>query len=408
MASEAFQTIPVTISASMDGSSPSSIVQVQAPSPATHLLRKKVEKFMRASYEIWSDLPRSRRGVLATPAVLDEVIHCATAFHSNSSGTVDLIWAKKEIPAEALQDADVGYWRGRAGPGPGLEQYEMERARRIPSAVMEDIRSTNDKNLIAHFLYAFTDFWALVLGHFLIWLGCLFYYGYFCIVNPSIIVGESSKLYRIMLLLPPTEVFEQTNFDEDTFLSFLNGIFTYNSLKRLCGTILETNWEDLELPSQDYIQVLGIPSVVRYGPLKHHFALYIPKYDPYAPYHVRTLAHGMIDLDRCIRLMVKLALKITISVSPIPLDHTRQAYLIKLRILIMKEAERFGLLALLQKAKDYVSLEANGFVGSKSRSASAKSDADFEAIGHIAQAGSVYITFCVCYHQLTDRALILR
>ena len=62
------------------------------------------------------------------------------------------------------------------------------------STVMNEIRTTNNHLLISHYLYAFIDFWCLVERHHLIWLACIFFYGYLYLLNPLIIVGESSKL----------------------------------------------------------------------------------------------------------------------------------------------------------------------------------------------------------------------
>lgn len=178
-------------------------------------MRKKVDNFLRRSYTIWKEQPIDDTGLVATPDVLDEVVHTATSFHANDQGTVDLVWVKKDMPLEALKDADVGYWRAAAGPGPRLEQLEMRLIREIPGPVMEDPLNNNNHDLIAHFLYAFIDFWCIVLKHWIIWLACVFWYGYLCLIQPTIIVGESSKLFNLIRHLTPQILFNPELNEDD-------------------------------------------------------------------------------------------------------------------------------------------------------------------------------------------------
>ena len=122
------------------------------PSVATYMLRSKVEKFMRNSHRVWKALPESDTRLVATPEVLVEVIHCATAFHCNEQGTVDLVYVKKDMPREALENAKVGYWTEMAGPAASREQLDMQRMYDIPEEDMDEIRKTNNHNLISHYL----------------------------------------------------------------------------------------------------------------------------------------------------------------------------------------------------------------------------------------------------------------
>ncbi|KAL7010337.1 hypothetical protein EMMF5_000360 [Cystobasidiomycetes sp. EMM_F5] len=70
---------------------------------------------------------RAKTDIVASQAVLEKVIHSATAFHCNASGTVDLLWIKKDMPRETLLDPDVGYWRKVAGPAAQHEQDECQK-----------------------------------------------------------------------------------------------------------------------------------------------------------------------------------------------------------------------------------------------------------------------------------------
>lgn len=64
---------------------------------------------------------------------------------------------------------------------------------------MEQIDETNDRNLIAAYLYGFLDLWCLIGRHFLILIVCGFLSLMLCIIQPTLLVGESSKMARIFL-----------------------------------------------------------------------------------------------------------------------------------------------------------------------------------------------------------------
>lgn len=362
-------TRSVTLEAA-DGSSVT--VDIRNASPVTQALRKKVEHFLRRTLVIWKEQPPQDTGLIATPAVVDEVVHCATAFHANEQDTVDLVVAKKDIPMEAIKDPEVGYWLGTAGPAPRLEQREIAIIRDIPQLVMDEIAQNNNHDLIAHFLYAFINFWCIVLKHWIIWLACIFWYGYLCILKPTIIVGESSKLYNILRLLPPRAIFRE-DLTEEEFDAFLDGNFNMAFLRQLIVVGIEKKeWDDYALPPTDYIHSVGLPVIQAYGPFAHQWALYIPKMDPYAPYHIQSLRNQMIDCDRCVRLMIELSLQIIGEAAPIPQGASRKACLTEVRARIMQEASRLGLLSMLNDAKARLAQANKGFVGARSIAARAR------------------------------------
>lgn len=326
-------------------------VDVKAPSETTLSLRKKVDKFIRASYVIWKALPSSQTRLVATPEVLDEVIQNATAFHATEQGIVNMVWIKKDMPMEGLKYREVGYWRDGAGPAARTEQYELQHCRAIPEPIMDYIRRSQDHNLISHYLYAFIDFWLLILLHLLTWLACLFWYGYLCILCPILIIGESSKLLNLLLRLPPRLLFREDLLEQD-FLTFLNGVFTLDFLKSLCITTSFKEWEELEMDSDDFLQAIGVPIVIQYGPLAHHYGIYIPKYHPYGANHILSVGVDMDRLDRQTRRLAELATRIVNAAPAFPLDGHRKAKLIKLRHFIMAEAQKLGILTELDALKN--------------------------------------------------------
>lgn len=348
--------------------------RIQLPNARTLSLRDKVARFFQASYKVWLSLPKKETGLLATPAVLEEVIHVATAFHTSAEGNVDVVWVKKDMPREALIYEEVGYWRGEAGPGPRLEQIEMQLVRKIPQQIMDCIKNTNNHDMISQYLYCFVDFWCIILRHYLTWLACIFFYGYLCLLQPLIIVGESSKLLNLVLRLTPRILFRD-ELRVDDFTRFLDGDFDIDSVKALCASTSITYWEELVMCSPDFIQAVGIPIIIHYGPLAHQCAIYIPKYDPYAPYHVPSLREELIGVDRYVRLVIELAQKILATATPIPSDATREACLIKLRAVIMAEATSCGLLQALIKAKSDLTKAGMGFVGVLSKARASETNA---------------------------------
>jgi hypothetical protein len=356
-------------------------ISIKVATAATKTLRNTIDKFIRASYEIWKKQSLDDTRLVATDDVRDEVIHSATAFHANSENAVDLVWIKKDMPMEALTDPDVGYWRAVAGPAPRLEQQEMRLIREIPSRVMTAIAETNDLDLIAHYLYAWIDFWCLILKHWLIWLACILFYGYLCILCPTIIVGESSKIFNIFRKYPPHRLFREDITDED-LATFLQGDFTLEFLQtRICVCIEELVWDEFHMLPVDYMHVIGIPVVVKYGPRARHYAIYIPKYHPYAPYHVPTLRVEILEVDRYARLMVELAQDVLQEATPLPshADLPRRTCLQHIRTRIMQEAAKTGLLSSLADAKLKLVDANKAFSGLRRHAAHARTAADSES-----------------------------
>lgn len=340
-------------------------VPVKQPTPQTLQIREKAANFIRGSYRIWKAIPESQRGLLATEVVCEEVIHTATAFHANEQGKVNIVFVKKDMPREALKLVEVGYWLRAAGPAPQHEQWELQTFRNIPSQVVDEIRRNNNHDLIAHYYYAFVDFWILVLLHLLIWLAALFFYGYLMIVNPTIIVGESSKLYRLLTDLSPDRLFKP-NLSTSTLEAFLSGTMSLAQLKALCITLVAFEWEDLQMPGPDYLHIIGIPVILHYGPLPHQIAIYIPKHDPYAMYHIPSLRSEFIAVDRCARLVIELSLKAVEAAGDIP-DNRRKEKLQEIRVKILKGMAETGVLFKLRESKAALKQAYTGFGGAKSQ-----------------------------------------
>lgn len=336
-------------------------VDIRVASETTLELRKKVSKFVKASYKIWKELPEEDTELVATPEVLEEVIHAATAFHCNEQGGVDLIWLKKDMPREALKYPEAAYWKGTAGPAAQTEQLEMRNVRLIPQPVMDYIRRTNDHDFIAHYLYAFIDFWCIVLRHWIIWLGCIFFYGFLCIVQPTIIVGESSKLWNLVVNLRPVDVFRPDIPPED-FQAFLNGIFTLDFLQNLV-IITRRKWKDLALEGPDYIHALGSPIIISYGPLPEQVAIYIPKYHPYGGSHIPSVSVPRDLLDREIRYLIERAMVIVKAAGPLPGGTARYDRLVVIRDVIIKDARRHGIMDRIEKLKNEVKQANLAFIG---------------------------------------------
>ena len=142
---------------------------------------------------------------------------------------------------------------------------------------------------------------------------------------------------------------------------------------------------------RDYILILGIPRIVRYGPLPQHVALYIPKYHPYAYYHVQATQAEMVEVDRCIRMIIEVCLKTVRLVcerQPLPSDERREAALIKLRMLIMKKLAEGDFLKELEAAKSELLEAQRGSQGPRQKAAAGRdaSSADkAKAMGHALQ-----------------------
>lgn len=334
-------------------SSPQHATPILEPASASTLSRRKAAaKFLRRTRMIWKEMPAKETGVIVSRAIVDEVVHCATAFHVGKHGGPNLFWLKKDIPKEAALNAKVGYWRRNAGPAARQEQKEMSRIMQIPEHVVDYINDNNDQAYIAHFLYAYINLWCIVTKHWIIWLVCIFLCGFLCIIRPIILVGESSKLYRIFAERIPSEVFLD-NIGREDFQNFLCGTFDLKLLLRICKTTVSRakEWEELPLLPDDYIHILGIPIVVQYGPHAAYSAIYIPKYHPYRPNHSKSVALWIYRVDRACRLMAKLSQQIVQGASPIPFDETRGDVLMDLKSQILEEAVKRGLWQHLKKVK---------------------------------------------------------
>ncbi|KAK9895051.1 hypothetical protein P389DRAFT_197120 [Cystobasidium minutum MCA 4210] len=324
---------------------------VKKPSSTTLALRKRVETFIDAQYKIWKSQKTKDVGTIATPDVLEAVKKTSTAFHCNESGGVDLLWLKKDMPREALKHAEVDYWTGRAGPGPKHEQEALVEIHGCPRNVMDIIRQTNDHELIAHFIYPFLDFWNLVEYHILIWIACVFFSGTICIIQPILMVCESSKIYRLFHDEYFIRIYVE-NITRELFQLFLTGQFDLAFLEALCViSIIIIIWDDLPLSPEDWLHCYGIPVVACYGPLPEHVGILIPKQHPYRPYHTMSLSIDYVDLDTCARFIIEAARKIVAAAPSPPNGHTRRNYMIKLRDKIMRECTRLGLLDDLRVAK---------------------------------------------------------
>ena len=223
---------------------------------------------------------------------------------------------------------------------------------------MEQIDETNDRNLIAAYLYGFLDLWCLIGRHFLILIVCGFLSLMLCIIQPTLLVGESSKMARIFLggmlvnIWPLGDAFSQATFD-----AFLQGNFTLVQLQQfLVATVFVVVWDELPLHPLEWIECVGIPVVVRYGPLAHHCAIYIPKMDPYRPYHAQTEAAELYAVDRVVRRITEVARAIVDRSPCAPMNEERHAFLVRQRGIIFKEVARIGLFAKLQVAKKQLAL----------------------------------------------------
>ena len=319
-------------------------------SAPTQQLLAKVGTFIEAQLKAWREAFAAGTELVATDEVFEEVYKSATAFHCNAAGRVDTVWLKKDMPREALKHAEVGYWLESAGPAPQYEQLEVKRARDIPSSVLDNIRETNDHLLIAGWIYAFIDFWCIVLRHYLIIIACIFFFGYLCLLEPTLIIVESSKLTNLFLTLPPMVVFQRP-LDNARFLRFLAGRFTLACVYILGITKCKIIWEDLPLLPPDWIRCIGVPIIVPYGPLPFQLCIMIPKADPYRHYHTLTQRIAYVRLDRAVRAMVELGDRLTMRRGPAPANATREAWLMGLKDEIFREAKAIGLWSQLQHAK---------------------------------------------------------
>ena len=118
---------------------------------------------------------------------------------------------------------------------------------------------------------------------------------------------------------------------------------------------------------------MGNPVIVQYGPLPEHCAIYIPKYHPYAPYHIATLSNEIIDTDAYIRYIIEIANKIVSVIGPIPTGAGRRPFLVKLRTIILQESAKLDFLVNLQREKTNLVKQNQGFIGEKSKAVWVKS-----------------------------------
>ena len=150
------------------------------------------------------------------------------------------------MPREALKHSEVGCWLASAGPAPQYEQLEVQRAHNVPDDVIRNIRETGDPLLIASWIYAFIDFWVFILRHYWIIIACIFFYGYLCMLQPTILIVESGKMANLIFTLPPRLVFVP-GFDFAIWSRFLLGRFTMACITALGIKGCEMIWDELPL-----------------------------------------------------------------------------------------------------------------------------------------------------------------
>lgn len=270
------------------------------------------------------------------------------------------------MPLEALLDHETAYWTSRAGPASQHEQLELVDVHDVPQEAMDLIRSSKDQNLIAHYLFPFINFWNLCEYHILIIIACIIFSGSICIIQPTLLVVESSKITRVLFDDFLVRVFVQ-GILEDLFNIFLTGNFEQEFLATICVfTVIVIIWKEMPLSPEAWLHCYGIPVVVNYGPLPQHCAIAIPKQHPYRPFHSPSISREYVELDRCARLIIELARDIISQVPPPPVDSTRRAYLVQLRLIIINKAVELGYYKRLEAEKAKVRRRQQAFFTSKS------------------------------------------
>lgn len=350
---------------------PPALPTIPSPSAETLSRREAVARFLWKSFSIWEELPSSETGQIATQAVQQDTITCATAFNVGRHGGPDVICLKKDITREGISRDEVGYWRADAGPAPRWEQRILVRIGRLTQNIMNYIQETYDFEYMAFYLYAWIDLWCIVTKHWILWIACVFLCGYLCLVRPIVIVGESSKLYRLFLEWFPDQIFGE-GYNPADFENFLNGNFNLALLRLLFIVVTpnHTTWKELPLTGHDYLHAIGLPVVVQYGPTPAHTAIYIPKFHPYRHYHSLSIVEEIVDLDNACRIMQDLAARV-VSEHPaiIPSDNSRRDILVKLRLQIEALAVKSGVWEELRKCKADLQLVQDGFLGPKNKKA---------------------------------------
>lgn len=139
---------------------------------------------------------------------------------------------------EALDKPEVAYWSSFAGPGPRHEQKEQIRIHGVPADAMKKINeSPTNVDLLAHYLFPWFDFWNSRLCHVLIWIACIIHPGSIGILQPTLIIIESTKMTRLFLDEMLVSVFV-TGITQALFERFLLGDFAMDFLITICITII--------------------------------------------------------------------------------------------------------------------------------------------------------------------------
>lgn len=342
---------------------------LKVPTAQTLALRQKLSHFIDKAYAFLKTQEPADTGKLATPEVVNVVKADSTAFHCNASGTVDLLWVRKDITLEALDKPEVAYWSRFAGPGPKHEQREQVRIHGVPEQAMKRInKDPSNVNLLAHFLFPWFNFWSLCQYHILIWIACIIFSGSTCILLPTLLIVESTEITRLLLDDMLVNVFV-TGITRALFDAFILGNFDMDFLVAICITVTVVIWKEMPQGPETWIHCYGIPVVINYGPLSHQCGIAIPKQHPYRPYHTVSLAYEYVELDRAARVMIELARKVVAAAPPPPTDETRRMYMVGLRLLIVEQAVKRGYWKKLEDAKEKVKVRQAAFFHLKSTSA---------------------------------------
>lgn len=108
--------------------------------------------------------------------------------------------------------------------------------------------------------------WSLCSSHHHLWLACAYLSGTLCLLNPVLIVGESIKVARILQEDYLVSVYERVP-SPTTFQHFLSGEFGFEELRAMFKTAaFERDFEHLALPALEWLQVSGVPRIIRYSP----------------------------------------------------------------------------------------------------------------------------------------------
>lgn len=67
---------------------------------------------------------------------------------------------------------------------------------------MDGIREISNHLLVTAWVYVFMDLWCIILKHFFVTFACISFYGYLCILGPTLFIVESTKMTVFSLLSP--------------------------------------------------------------------------------------------------------------------------------------------------------------------------------------------------------------